>query len=114
MNCKGEYPSTVLLCSFYNTGIHVLSFSSHFQMVFMFSILGDKVSHVSPFSKAFWKSLDAHSGFSKHECWDRPQGQVGSIFNILVECGVQVSTWMIKSIVLNLNYYALWSWSVSV
>jgi len=31
----------------------------------MFSILGDEVSHVSLFSKPFWKSSDAHSGFSK-------------------------------------------------
>jgi len=30
----------------------------------MFSILGDEVSHVSPFSKPFWKSSDAHSGFN--------------------------------------------------
>jgi len=30
----------------------------------MFSILGDEVSHVSPFSKPFQKSTDAHSGFS--------------------------------------------------
>jgi len=30
----------------------------------MFSILGDEVSHVSPFSKPFWKSSNAHSGFS--------------------------------------------------
>jgi len=30
----------------------------------MFSILGDEVSHVSPFSKPFWKPSDAYSGFS--------------------------------------------------
>jgi len=64
MNTKGGYPSIVFLRSFYNTEMHVLSFSSHFRMVFMFSILGDEVSHVSPFSKSFWKSSDAHSGFS--------------------------------------------------
>jgi len=31
MNCKGGYPSTVFLRSFYNIGIHVLSFSSRFH-----------------------------------------------------------------------------------
>jgi len=52
-----------LLRLYYNTGIHVLSFSSHFQIVFIFSILGDEVAHVSPFIKPFWKSSYAHSGF---------------------------------------------------
>ena len=35
-----------------------------FRIVFMCSILGDEVSHVSPFGKLFWRSSDAHSGFS--------------------------------------------------
>jgi len=30
----------------------------------MFSILGDKVSHVSLFNKPFWNSSNAHSGFN--------------------------------------------------
>jgi len=30
--------------------MHVLSFSPHFQIVFTFFILGDEVSHVSPFN----------------------------------------------------------------
>jgi len=30
----------------------------------MFSILGDEVPHVAPFSKPFWKSSDAHNGFN--------------------------------------------------
>jgi len=64
MNCKGGYPSMVFLRSFYNIGMQVLSFSSRLQIIFIFSILGDEVSHVSPFSKSFSKSSDAHSGFS--------------------------------------------------
>jgi len=30
----------------------------------MFFILGEELSHVSPFSTPFWRSTDAHSGFS--------------------------------------------------
>jgi len=30
----------------------------------MFSILGDELSHDSPFSKPFWKLSDAYNGFS--------------------------------------------------
>jgi len=57
-------PINSVLCSFYNTGMYVLSFCSYFRIVFMFFILGDEVSYGSPFCKPFWNSSDAHSGFS--------------------------------------------------
>jgi len=60
---KGGYPSTLFLCSFYNTCMYGV-FSSHFRIIFMFSIFADEVSHVSPFSKPFCNSSDAHNGFS--------------------------------------------------
>ena len=105
----------VFLRSFYNTGMHVLSFCSHFRIVFMFSILCDKVSHVSPFSKPFSKLSDAHSGFSNimNVGIDlRVNLGLYSIYLRSVEC--ELANGMIKSIVLKLNYYRLRSWSVSI
>jgi len=99
----------MFLRSFYNTGMHVLSFSSHFQIVLMFSILGDEVSHVLHFSKPFWKSSDAHSGFSQHSMnvgiYLRVKLGLYSIYLCSVE--YELAHGMIKSIVLKLNYYGL-------
>ena len=75
---------------FTNTGMYVLSFCSCFRIVFMFSILGDEVSHIPP----FWRSSDAHSGFSI--AW-------------ILEPTLESSTCVVW-----LNYYELRSWSVSV
>jgi len=61
---KRRVPSNSVLCLFYNTEMYVLSFCLYFRIVFMFSILGEEVSHISPFNKPFWDSSDAHSGFS--------------------------------------------------
>ena len=113
MNCKGGYLLTVFLRSFYNTEMHVLSFNSHFRIVFMFSILGDEVSHVSPFSKPFWKSLDAPSGFSMNIRIDL-KVKLGLYLIYLYSVEWELVHGMIKSIVLKLNHYGLWPWNVSV
>jgi len=97
----------MLLRLYYNTGIHVLSFSSHFHIVFIFSILGDEVAHVSPFIKPFWKSLCSQ--------WIQHSMNIGidlmvkldlySIYLYSVE--YELAHGIIKSIVLKLNYYGL-------